>query len=109
MAPGRADVVEVSGGESPDDRAGQIVRAVFEFMEEIRPKAGVFGPELLGTLPPYEYRLGATRRPALTVREILPSWEPPLPRFGPSVAPSGLLPVRTDTEQQEIPGAFRRR
>jgi hypothetical protein len=35
--------VEVSGGESLDDQAGDIARAVFDFMEEIRPKAGVFG------------------------------------------------------------------
>jgi hypothetical protein len=37
--------------------------------------------------PPYVHTLGATRSPALTVRRLLPSWEPPWPPMrGPVLA-----------------------
>jgi hypothetical protein len=97
----------VSGEEPLDDQAGRLADAVFEFMEEFRPKGGVFGPELRGSLPPYEHRLGITRGPAFTVRDLVPAWEPPLPRFGTWVAPVEPFPVKTG--QREIPEAFRRR
>jgi hypothetical protein len=94
--------VEVSGGGVPD-----IAGAVFEFMEALRPKAGILGPELASTLPPYEHRLGATHGPAFTVRETLPRWEPPRSLFGTAVTLTRPLPA--GNEQQEIPEAFRRR
>ncbi len=85
----------VSEGSSP---AGDIVQAVLDFMEEIRPKGGVIGP-------PYVHRLGATRGPALTVRCTFPSWDPPRsPWPGPlRVQPAGAA------GPQKVPEAFRRR
>ena len=95
--------MEAVSGEGAEGLAA----AVFEFMEEIRPKAGVFGPVPVSNGPPYVYRLGATHGPALTVRDELPAWEPPLSQFGTPVAPVRLFPVKA--EPQEIPEAFRRR
>ena len=57
--------------------------------------------------PPYVHRLGATYGPALTVRDLLPPWEPPLSQFGTPVTPVKPFPVKA--ELQEIPEAFRRR
>jgi hypothetical protein len=34
---------------------------------------------MTGEGPPYVHTLGATRRPAFTVRRLLPAWEPPWP------------------------------
>ena len=54
---------------------------------------------------PYVHVLGATRRPAFTVRRLLPAWEPPWPPLkGPALAdrpcaacafrqPSRILPI----------------
>lgn len=56
---------------------------------------------------PYVHRLGAAHGPALTVRETLPRWQPPLSQFGTPVAPVRLFPVKA--EPQEVPEAFRRR
>lgn len=111
MAPRRADVVEVSkpaiDWQPLVDTATQVVKALHDFMEEIRPKDGVFGPSPSSTLPPYEHRLGVTRGPAFTVRDELPRWEPPLPTFGTCVTPVKPFPVKA--EVREIPEAFRRR
>ena len=56
---------------------------------------------------PWVHVLGAAHGPALTVRRLLPAWEPPLSRFGTWVTPTRPIPVKA--EQQEIPEAFRRR
>jgi hypothetical protein len=62
--------------------------------------------DLTGEGPPYVHVLGATRRPAFTVRRLLPAWEPLRPHFGTYVTPTKPLPVKS--EPQEIPAAFRR-
>lgn len=82
------------------DAATQLVRALFDFMQEIRPEGGVIGP-------PYVHKLGPTRGPAFTVRDEFPRWEPPLPVFGTCVTPAKLIPVKG--KMQEVPEAFRRR
>ena len=97
----------MSGDGELDEQAGQLARAVFEFMEGIRPKGGVFGPAPVNDGPPYAHRMGATRRPAFTVRDLLPSWEPPMSRFGTPARPVESLPAKA--RQEEIPEAFRRR
>ncbi len=63
--------------------------------------------ERAGDGPPYVHRLGATHGPAFTVRDLLPSWEPPLSQFGTPVAPVRPFPVKA--EPREVPEAFRRR
>lgn len=89
------------------ERAAQLAEAAFEFMEEIRPKARVLDSAPVSNGPPYVHRVGATHGPAFSMRRLLPSWEPPLPRFGTWVAPVRPFPVKAET--QEIPEAFRRR
>jgi hypothetical protein len=85
--------VEAVSGEGAEGLAA----AVFEFMQEIRPKGGVIGP-------PYVHRLGPTYGPAFTVRDEFPRWEPPLSRFGVPVEPFRPIPVKG-----KVPEAFRRR
>jgi hypothetical protein len=84
-----------------------ITAAVFEFMEEIRPRGGVFGAAPLGDGPPYTHRLGPTHSPAFTLRRLLAPWEPPLSQFGTPVLSFRPFPV--GNKEQEIPKAFRRR
>lgn len=114
MAPGGENVVEVSGDDELGRQAKGTAGAVFAFMEALRPKAGVFSGLVeagslipSGDVPPYVYVLGEVHGPAFTVRDMVPAWEPPVPRFGAQVAPAG--PPRVEAEQQEIPEAFRRR
>jgi hypothetical protein len=101
MAPGGADVVPVSG-----EGAEGLAEAVFEFMEEIRPKGGVLGPGLRVAPPPYEHRLGVTHGPAFTVRGLVPRWEPP---ESPWPRPLPVEPPPPKGRPQEVPEAFRRR
>jgi hypothetical protein len=56
---------------------------------------------------PWVHLLGATSGPAITVRDLLPRWEPPRPQFGMPLLSFEQFPVKG--EPQEIPEAFRRR